>query len=128
MPVVVVVASRPGEPSANDKLLRELRTHPVTRTIHPAALSRAGVEALVWRRLSEPESGFVDACMAVTEGNPYLLCELLTDLENRGVAPTDSNAGAVGALAPEAVLDAALVRLARLPSGSAALARGTAVL
>jgi len=74
------------------------------------------------------EEPFADACSSVTDGNPYLLSELLSDLTDRQVAPTAANAGQVGALAPDSVLESALVRLTRLPDRSADLARAVAVL
>jgi DNA-binding CsgD family transcriptional regulator len=128
LPVAVLTSARPAEPGAPDDLLRQLRTHPVVEVLHPNALSRVGVEALVRGRLAGADADFVDACARVTDGNPYLLTELLADLEDRGVEPTAASANEVGRLAPDSVLEAALVRLARLPSGASRLARAVAVL
>jgi tetratricopeptide (TPR) repeat protein len=128
LPAAVLTSARPAEPGAPDDLLRQLRTHPIAEVVHPSALSRVGVEALVGGRLPGAEPDFVDACARVTDGNPYLLTELLADLEDRGVEPTTAGANEVGRLAPDSVLQAALVRLARLPSGASALARAVAVL
>jgi DNA-binding CsgD family transcriptional regulator len=128
LPAVLITAARAGEPGAPEDLLRQLRTHRATETLRPAPLSRQGVGTVVRERLPGAEGEFVDACLTVTEGNPYLLRELLADLGDRGVAPTNANAREVGRLAPDSVLDAALVRLTRLPTGSAALARAAAVL
>ena len=121
LPIALVVTARPAEPGAPADLLRQLRTHSLTRVLRPRPLSRAAVVSLVGRRLPDAEPEFADACWDVTEGNAYLLSELLADLVDRGVAPTAANAGDVGRLAPPSVLDAALMRLARLPAGSVEL-------
>ena len=128
LPVALLTSGRPAEPGAAEDLLRQLKSLPVGDVIHPRALSRTAVARLVESRLPAPDAKFVDACARVTEGNPYLLTDLLADLAQRGVAPTRAAADEVGLLAPESVLDAALVRLARMPSGASALARAVAVL
>lgn len=128
LPVVVCAAVRVAEPGAPEDLLRQLRTAAVTKVLRPAALSRGAVASLVERRLPGAEQPFVDACLAVTEGNPFLLSELLADVRHRRIEPTAVNAQRVGLLAPESVLDAAVVRLARLPDGAAEMARAVAIL
>ena len=60
----------------------------MTRVLRPAALSPSAVATLVTRRLASTDEAFVAACARATEGNPYLLAELLTDLRRRGLAPT----------------------------------------
>ena len=128
LPVAVLLAARPAEPGAPQDLLRQLKAHRATQVVRPAPLTPAGVQAVTTARLPGATQEFVDACLTVTEGNPYLLCELLADLADRGVEPTAENACEVGRLAPAAVLDQALVRLARLPVAASALARAVAVL
>ncbi|MGH2986068.1 MAG: AAA family ATPase, partial [Solirubrobacterales bacterium] len=105
LPVVVLVSARPDEPGAPTDLLRQLKAHPASEPLRPAALSRGGVEALVERRMGTAATRFVDACATATGGNPYLLNELLADVADRGIAPTVAGARAVAALAPDAVLE-----------------------
>ena len=128
LPVAVFVTARPAEPGAPAELLRSLKAAAATRVLRPAPLSPAAVASLVTRRLASPDEAFVAACARATEGNPYLLAELLTDLRRRGLAPTAAAADQLERLAPDAVLHAAVDRLSRLPEGSVELARAVAVL
>lgn len=128
LPVAVLTSARPAEPAAPQDLLRQLKSHPVAGVLHPRALSSAAVARLVEGRLPGADAPFVEACARVTEGNPYLLTDLLADLQRRRVAPTGAAADEVGRLAPESVLESALARLVRMPSGASALARAVAVL
>ena len=76
LPVLLALAARPAEPGAEQELLDGLATAPATRLLRPAALSPAGVGALVRARIdADPE--FVEACFETTRGNPLLLTELL---------------------------------------------------
>jgi DNA-binding CsgD family transcriptional regulator len=75
---------------------------------------------------AEPE--FVCACNRATRGNPYLLSELLANIDQSGMEPTRASAELIVSLAPDSVLEAALTRLARLPEGTFELARAVAVL
>lgn len=126
MPAALFVAARPAEPDAPEDLLRQLRSP--AEVLRPGPLSPTAVETVVRERMPGAEHDFASACGTVTDGNPYLLGELLADLAGKGVEPTAAQARYVGRLAPDSVLQAALVRLARLPEGAAALARATAVL
>ena len=78
--------------------------------------------------LGPAEDRFVDACQAVTGGNPFMLTELLADLRDAAVPPLASHLDRVEAAAPGNVRRAVLGRLGRLPAGAAALARAAAVL
>ncbi len=128
LPVALLASARPAEPGAPQDLLRQLKSHPLATVVSPRALSPEAVGVLVESRFHGADPDFVAACARVTEGNAYLLSDLLADLEQRGVKPTAAAAGDVGRLAPESVLEGALVRLARMPGGAAVLARACAVL
>ena len=64
----------------------------------------------------------------MTGGNPFLLGELLDEAEARDVAPTAAAAGEVSEIVPRGVANAVLLRLTRLPTSAAALARVLSVL
>lgn len=128
LPVVLFITARPAEPGAFGDLLRQLRSHAATRMLRPAPLSSAGVATLVSWRMPRAEPPFVAVCASVTGGNPFLLSELLADLELREIEPTAEHAERVGLMAPDSVLRAALVRLGRLPRGASELAQAVAVL
>ena len=83
---------------------------------------------MVSAALGPAEDRFVDACQAVTGGNPFLLTELLADLRDAAVQPVASHLDRLEAAAPGNVRRAVLARLGRLPAGAAALARAAAVL
>ena len=64
----------------------------------------------------------------MTEGNVFLLEELIAAVQAEGWKPTAQNAARIGTLAPEAVLRAVAVRLMRLSDDAAGVARAVAVL
>lgn len=128
LPVAVIASARVSEPGAPADLLLQMRAHPVAEVLRLAGLSGEGVTELVGDRMAAPHPELVRACTTATAGNPYLLNELLADLVSRDVEPTAASAAEVGHLAPDSVLQAALVRLGRLPPAAPLLARAVAVL
>ena len=127
-PLALIFATRPLDPAlapvtatlVGDRGAELLRLSP---------LSRAAVARLVAVRLSaEPDDLFVGACVQVTGGNPFLLGELLSEAAARGLDPTAAAAADVGALVPRGVANAVLLRLGRLGSPAATLARALSVL
>ncbi len=126
--VSIVAARRLGEPGAPDDLLEQIAAHASCDRVRPAALSRAGARALVAAALPGADDVFGDACWRMTEGNAFLLGELVEAVRAEGWAPTADNAPRIGTLAPEAVLRAVAVRLMRLSDDAAGVARAVAVL
>jgi DNA-binding CsgD family transcriptional regulator len=123
--VVVAGAFRTGEPEAEEELLRRLRSADGAVELRPAPLSAEAVNAIVRARRPGASGDFAAACEHATRGNPYLLDELLADLAARGVEPRPAE---VERIAPERILDGAVLRLARLGPTAGALARAVAVL
>ncbi len=129
VPLALVVAGREHADDQAASLLLELRSHSGARAIRLDPLSADGVAALVRRRLGEhTASEFCAACAHVTGGNPFLLLELLIQLEVDGPAPSAEEAARIEQLAPQAVLRAVVARLGRLPQASVEVARAIAVL
>jgi len=128
MPVSIIVARRLGEPGAPDDLLGQIAAHVTSRRVRPAALSHEGARTMVAGALGDADEAFVDACWRMTEGNAFLLGELLSAVQAEGWKPTQENAPRIGTLAPEAVLRAVAVRLMRLSDDAAGVARAVAVL
>jgi DNA-binding CsgD family transcriptional regulator len=123
LPVTLLAASRP--PRADDVGLHALLAADGLAVLRPAPLSREATGALVARRLGlEPTPGFVDACDAAAEGNPWLLGELLDACREAG----RSDAEAVATLAGERLRAAVPIRVGRLGPAALRLARATAVL
>src|SRR3954453_6209561 len=128
LPVVLLVASRTRDPGATRELLDRLLAHPTALVVEPSPLTRDAVEDIVRERLPDADPEFCSACAAATEGNPFLVRELLSALIHSGVEPVAENAPDVARTAPEAVLRAVIDRLPRLPPAATAVARAAAVL
>ena len=127
--VLVATTLRSAEPGTDPALLGEIVNDPATAAVRPGALSAEGVAELVRTRLAEDaDEAFCGACHATTGGNPLLLRQLLSSLESEGVRPEARNAAVVRDIGPRAVSRTVLLRLARLPSEAAAVARAVAVL
>ena len=128
MAVSIVVARRLGEPDAPDDLLAQISTHVSSRAVRPLPLSRQGARSMVAAALDGADEAFGDACWRMTEGNVFLLEELIAAVRGEGWRPTAENAARIGTLAPEAVLRAVAVRLMRLSDDAAGVARAVAML
>ena len=124
----IIVTRRLGEPGAPDDLLAQIATHTASQSVRPPPLSRHGARRLVRAALPGADATFGDACWRMTEGNVFLLHELIGAVCEEGWAPTAQNATRIGTLAPEAVLRAVAVRLMRLSDDAAGIARAVAVL
>src|SRR4051794_40402298 len=114
LPIVLLVASRPREPGAAHDLLDRLPAHSSALVIEPGPLSGEAVEDVVRDRLPHAEPEFCAACAAATEGNPFLVRELLLTLIHSGVEPVSEAAPDVARIAPDAVMRAVIDRLSRL--------------
>jgi len=128
MAVAILAARRLGEPGAPDDLLGQIAAHVTTRRLRPRALSRAGAHRMVLAAMPAAEAVFSDACWRMTEGNVFLLGELIAAVRAEQWEPTLANAPRIGTLAPEPVLRAVAVRLMRLSDDAAGIARAVAVL
>ena len=128
MAVSIVAARRLGEPGAPDDLLGQISTHVSSRSVRPAPLSRDGARRMVAGAWRDADAAFADACWRMTEGNVFLLQELIAAVRDEGWQPSAQNAARIGTLAPEAVLRAVAVRLMRLSDDAAGVARAVAVL
>jgi DNA-binding CsgD family transcriptional regulator len=128
LPLAILLATRPLDPA----LTREAATlaaGPAVELLRLSPLTEAAVADLVHARLAtEPHDRFVQACLEATDGNPFLLGELLDEAAARGVDPTSAAAGDIAAIVPHGVANAVLLRLARLPPAAAVLARALSVL
>jgi len=130
LPVTVVVAARPGETGEQRDLLLALATNPGASILRPQPLSTDGTTRLTQLVFADPDAAFIDRCAQLTGGNPFLLHELLHSLAAEGTPPDAATATRIAAydVAPESIVRAAVLRLARLPAAATALARAVAVL
>jgi DNA-binding CsgD family transcriptional regulator len=129
LPGLLLVATRTGEPGADERLLRQLGGDGYPEVLRPRGLSVGAAAAWLRAGLAEdPDAEFTRAAHAATGGNPFLLGELVTALVEAEVRPTGEAAERVTAIGPEGVRRAVLGRLAGLGVGATALARSLAVL
>lgn len=128
LPVAVVAASRVGEPGATADLVPQLNARPGVVRLSPAPLSETATAQLVRARMPAADGRFCSACASATGGNPFLVSELLAELESHGIGPEIDGAKRVSEYVPESVQNAAEARLRRLGPDAAALARAVVVL
>jgi DNA-binding CsgD family transcriptional regulator len=129
VPLALVLATRAAEPGPVQELLDELLVIPEVAVLQPGRLSEEAITVLAVQLLAaEPDPSFVTACARATGGNPFLLQELLRELDRRGIAPSRENAGLASQLSSHGVGRAVRARLRRLPPECTTLARAVAVL
>jgi DNA-binding CsgD family transcriptional regulator len=125
---LLVVATRPAEPGADQELLDALMLAPAVRVVRPAPLSVGATTIVVRGRLPGAVDAFSAACYRATGGNAFLLGELLGELAADGVEGTAEEAGKVSEFGSEGVGRAVRGRLRRLPAEATSVARAVAVL
>ena len=129
LPALILLTMRPAEPETGRDLLDELTSDPLAHVLRPAPLSASAVAQLVRGSLSlEAEDEFCVACHSATQGNPFLLRELLTELALEGLAPTAENAPRVPSLGPRTISRFVLSWLTRLPQTATRFAHAAAIL
>jgi DNA-binding CsgD family transcriptional regulator len=129
LPIAVVAAARPAQPSDGPPVLAALAAEPPTEVFVLAPLSEHAVAELM--RLAfgtDAEPTFAAACHEVTGGVPFLVRELLRAIAEAGIEPTAAASSRVAGLAPRAVSHSVVHRLSRLSASARALARAAAVL
>ena len=89
LPVLVVVAHRPGESDAADEVLRVAASQPYTFLLDPTPLTLDVVASLLRRAFGEDaDPAFAEACHRASGGNPFLVLELGRALALAGQRPT----------------------------------------
>jgi predicted ATPase len=127
-PLGLILATRPLDPARTPEAAT-LVADPAAELLRLAPLTQAAVGALIAVRLrGEPDDRFVQACLEVTGGNPFLVGELLAEAAARGLGPTAAAAAEIRTIVPSGVVNAVLLRLARLAPQAATLARALSVL
>ena len=128
LPLGVLCAVRSGEPSTDPATLAALMAAAPEPPLEPRPLGSDAVETLVTQRLPRADPAFVAACHAASAGNPFLLGALVDQIIAEGVEPSSEVAARLTTFGPEQVGRSVEAQLARLPVGSADLARAFAVL
>ncbi|MGH9231955.1 MAG: AAA family ATPase, partial [Acidimicrobiales bacterium] len=103
VPVAVVVAVRSGAANAPAELLEAVRTE-ASDTVVPQPLTEAASARVVRAALGpSADAMFCRACHETTDGNPFLLSELLSALARGDVEASAAGARRVRELGPSAV-------------------------
>jgi DNA-binding CsgD family transcriptional regulator len=128
LPLALVVGTRPRAEQTSP-VLRALVTDATAEVLRPAPLSGAAVTRWVRATVADDaQDAFCAACHTATQGNPFLLGELLREATAQKMSGTAEEAREVRALGPEGVSTVVLQRVARLTGGAPALARAVALL
>jgi DNA-binding CsgD family transcriptional regulator/tetratricopeptide (TPR) repeat protein len=128
LPILLVAASRPALPHPRPEL-SALVTDPAARVIVPRGLTAEGAHRLLAQGMSgEVDPAFARACHDATAGNPFLLGELISEMNEAGIAPVAAHAADVQELAPQRIAEAMRGRLARASPAALVLARAVAIL
>ncbi len=129
LPLLVVGATRVGEPGADAELLAALAAGPAARVLRPAPLTSAGAGALLAQTLGEPpEPTFTAASVDATGGNPLLLNELARAAAESGLGGREQEVAQLAALGSPDLAAAVERRLRALGPDAVAVARAAAVL
>ncbi|MHB8695824.1 MAG: helix-turn-helix transcriptional regulator [Solirubrobacteraceae bacterium] len=128
-PIVVLGGVRSGEHPPTRAFIDTLRQEPTARTVELQPLGIGSVGRIVGAAFGrKPDPSFVNACLEVSGGNPFLASELVRTLATDAAEPTERWVARVLKVGPTAVTRSVLVRLARVPHAAAALARAVAML
>ena len=125
---LLVVATRPAEPGADQELLDMLMVAPAVHVLRPAPLSAGATRTVVREMLLGAADAFTAACYRATGGNAFLLGELLGELAADGIEGNENEADKVLEFGSERVGRAIRRRLRRLPAEATAVARAAAIL
>lgn len=121
-PIAMVLALRPGEPSAPEEL-RAVVDGERTTLLRPVGLSRDGVARIVASELGSAPPALVDRWHAATRGNPFYLTELAREQREGDAQPAPADTRV-----PEAVRRSIVRRLRSLGDDAVRVATATAVL
>lgn len=125
LPIALVLATRPSGVAPDvERALQAIGAEPGAEQVTLAPLSRAAAGALFEQQAGgTPDAPAVDALMAETGGNPFLVRAVGAEL--RGAPPTATSISTVGGSNLHGWVAA---RLAALPDGATAVARAAATL
>ena len=126
LPLVLMCATRPAEPGADQQLIDVLAS--TALLVRPAPLSAGAAAVLVRRHLPDAVDAFTAACHAASGGNAFLLGELLDELASQGMVGKGGEAAQVVEFGAERVGHTVRRRLRLLPEDATAVARAVAVL
>ena len=125
--LVLTARPRPAAGAGSGDALSALAAHPLALRFELSPLSEQAIATIVRRRLPDADDDFCATCARVTNGNPFFLRELLSELDGSGIEPASEHVGVEG-LGPLTISRAVDARIRRLSPGAPALAHAVAVL
>ena len=130
LPLALIVATRPPADTPEERIIDEIRADPRAALVRPRRLGRQAVADLVRETTGreEPDPAFLAACGDATDGNPFLLHQLVREVQERGIELSARAAPAVRELGPRTVARRVLARLVRAAPEAVRVARAAAVL
>lgn len=127
--IALLIATRPVEEAVDEQVLVELRNDPRAALVRPAPLGPRAIAELVRAEIGrDPDEAFVATCRAATEGNPFLVRELVREVDERGIPPSADGVERARELGPRTVARRLLARLGRASPLAVPVARAAAVL
>lgn len=128
LPVALLIATRPATDPARQRLLARLAAAPKAARISLDPLTLEGVASVAAARTPEPSEAFSASLFRVTGGNPFLLHELLREVERHGLGVTDADAAALDSLVPEGFAIHIAGRIAELPPECEQICRAVVII
>jgi DNA-binding CsgD family transcriptional regulator len=129
LPLLLLLGTRPEGLEPGGGPLGELAHHPGTAHLHLRPLSEEATGGAVRSRLGAGADGALGrACHEASGGNPFLLDELLAELERESVDGVAPSAARVKQMGPRRIATRVLLRVQRLGTSATALVRAAAVL
>jgi hypothetical protein len=125
--LLAYLAERSGQSSCEEQALGALRRAASDTTLRPDSFSPDGVGEVVRAEFPHAKAAFCHACAAVTNGNPFLLTELLAQLKSDDWPPTAASAQRLASSPPGSVMRAVLAHLETRPAETALVTRAVAV-
>jgi DNA-binding CsgD family transcriptional regulator len=128
--IVLTARPRPAASAGSGDALSTLATHPLALRFELSPLTDHAIATIVRRSRPEADDAFCAACARVTNGNPFFLRELLSELGGAGAEPSVGSERRVEieTLGPLTIAQAVDARIRRLSAGAPALAHAVAVL
>jgi DNA-binding CsgD family transcriptional regulator len=127
IPAVMVCATRPEEPGADQDLLDALAAT-ARPFIRPAPLSREAAGTFIRARIPDAAGEFATACHTATGGNPFLLGELVSEAAEEQLVGSAADAGRILEFGSERVGRVIRRQLRALDEDATDVARAVAVL
>jgi DNA-binding CsgD family transcriptional regulator/tetratricopeptide (TPR) repeat protein len=125
---ILLVVSARTEHRTVAATLGRLQALPHARSARPGALSENAVRRILTAQLGEPDPVFVHVCHTAVAGNPFLLNELIVELQHEGIPPTAAASERVLTIGPRAVSRIMLTRIASVGAQASAIAQATVIL